>query len=174
MKLSHLSNTFNQDALKAQIAGLLADSANTAVAPDSKNYDQELRATMVANLVELGLDQHAAEVAVETNADLWREQAMTRTFQNRHNFAAALKKNQEIFAGPCGHLDEFYDEYCAAWLKYREFNYYLQHRDIVNELGTATANMKITDPALARLERKIAGYEEMSAQMGFTNHERSL
>lgn len=134
-------NDYEQSLVKGQILYMLYHYMPNAIMDPkysaqkinhSHNYDKLFRAGVVSSLKCLGMDQHAAEVGVEQNADLWRNITMEETFRNRYY---GLNTIPSVY----GDYEKRHN-----WLRLREYQYYCAHQDIIDELGTATPSMKMS------------------------------
>lgn len=99
------------------------------------NYDKMFRQTVVNDMTAVGIDPHSVEVGLETNANLWREGAMLQTFKNRY-YPIESEMTLGSFLRRGKHED--------AWLKLREYEYYQDHKAVVDEVGSTTNAMMIT------------------------------
>ena len=127
-------------------------------------YDKFLRSSVITSARLLGLDRHTAEVGLETNADLWREQAMIDTFDTKFYPDAKYPPEAKDQAEWCNlrakHLD--------VWLKQREYLYYHDNKAILDELNLKTNFMQMTPPEAMQLDAIVDGYEKVR-QVFFEN-----
>ncbi len=135
---------YEQSLIKTRIQELWDGSRSEAPIPVSYaagrfdhdvNYDKIFRQTVLNDMTNLGIDQHSVEVGLETNAKLWREGAMHHTFKNRY-YPNATEMSIGDFLRRGKHED--------AWVKLREYQYYQEHKAVIDEVGCATNAMLIT------------------------------
>lgn len=108
----------------------------------SPDYDHEFRAEVVNSMMALGIPEHTVEVVLEQSANLWRKPVMKTTFaQTKYPMAqqpttTGFSREHELWD-----LKEAHE---SLWLKKREYEYFHQHHQILNELNLVTPNMKMS------------------------------
>jgi len=105
--------------------------------------DEFFRQHVLINCIIKGFDRHTIEVGLEKNAYIWRNRVMRQTFENLCNLEIL------IHDFPKSNLTkmQFYRKkhvYRKLWMRYREYEYYRKHHAIIDELGLATNNMKLS------------------------------
>lgn len=143
---------FEQDMVKAQIL-LTLFSARQSGMVETKNYDRVFRTAVVNELAHYGLDRHAAEIGLELNAKLWREQTMLQAFNNQYYRHPGFNNNQ---------TRPMHQE---TWARLREYQYYQEHKDVIDQLGTATENMKIPHEQAQKLNQQARHYERIHNEL---------
>ena len=122
-------------------------------------YDKHFRDDVIAAVRALGIDQFTAEKGLETNAHLWREATMTKTFDEFY-YPADQKPTDPVAARRFANL---HDAHLGVWLQNREYAYYQNHKDIIDTLGLATDNMNIT-PRKAQALQHLDEHYDLSRQ----------
>ncbi len=162
----HARNQYELDLVKAQIQylmepehtpnGLMMLSPHEVLnkrPQPKKDACENFRAKIIRAMRILGLDPHNIEVGLETNANLWRKQTMEQAFVNYYENFSKFRQNEldQRIADRRTSWKELMrqeQQYRAIWVKLREYRYYFDHQPIIDELGTATDNMKMsTDEA---------------------------
>lgn len=169
-------NQYELDLVKAQIQFLmdpehepnglmkftnLSDQREWSRQRENKDSCECFRLDVVRAMKVLGINQHTAEVGLETNADLWRRQKMENTFQSRYvgiSYWHPDELNQLLAEHHMtrAELDQMGAQYRDLWLKLREYRYYGDHQAIIDELGTATENMKMSPDQACQLNVQAA------------------
>ena len=123
-----------------------------------RNTDYKFRHGVIWAMEKLGIDPHTAEVALEKNAALWREQTMTDAYYNEYELVPShTKKNLDVVTW-CKIHDER-EKNKAAWLRQREYQYYQDYKSIIDELNLATPNMKMNETELNQIDCQIANWD---------------
>ena len=124
--------------------------------------DEFFRRHALSYFILKGFDPHTIEINLEKNADIWRKHAMLKAFENICN----LEILQNDFPDVQTKKVEFYRKkysFRKLWLRYREYEYYQRHKSVINELGLATDNMKISHKDADKLYYKMqSAYREMT------------
>lgn len=145
-------------------------------------YDQLFRFEVVDSMTRLGIDEHTVETALETDAAKWRKPVMARTFENRYQdnpfidevrnadptqvitytghavFPGSTQELRAAYPVLWNNLDLVKQDHRQTWLAYREYEYYQAHQTVIDELGTATANMDLTPTEAVALQHKVNQY----------------
>ena len=132
---------------------------NPELAKRVPNWDMQFREIARRSLeFTARLDPHSVETGLEKHADLWRPQTMDFTFESVYNdyqkWIDLDQPNQDPAAKAL-----FKQAYKQAWLKNREYEYYQSNKNIIDQTGTATANMKLTAQEAYQVGRECATYE---------------
>ena len=105
--------------------------------------DEYFRQHALTYFILKGFDRHTIEANLEKNANIWRKQTMCQAFENICNLEILVhdfpKSNIEKM--------QFYHkkyEYRKLWLKFREYEYYQRHKGLIDKLGLATDDMKLS------------------------------
>ena len=109
----------------------------------SFHVEETFRHEILRKLTNFGLDSHNIETTLETYAEIWRSEAMDKTYINRFIRPLVLAKNHI----PAHQYVEILDKISALrpeWKNLREKHYYDKHERIIDELGLATENMKMS------------------------------
>ena len=119
------------------------------------NLDKAFRNEVVKTLTYMGVDEHSVEIGLEKNADLWRERTMLQSFNNRFYPENREDKNDKsLWRNNPHNMREHRD----AWLRLRECMYYQEHKDIIDELGLATKNMRMSDHECINLSSRVIDF----------------
>lgn len=173
-------NQYELDLVKAQIQFLMDPKhmpnglMMLASLEDQREWSRErknkdtcecFRGDVVRAMRALGLNQHTTEVGLEINADLWRRQNMESTFQWHYESIAAWHPTELRHLLAEHHmtrteLDQMGAQYREIWLKLREYQYYYDHKAIIDELGTATDNMKMSTDEACQLAVQAAHWHQ--------------
>ena len=159
----------------------------------SENCDKLFRSRVVNAMNYLGVDQQSIEFALEMNASLWRKNVMNLAFANRYKDCGVTYSlgrqlylsNEEVVDSNSvyykyGHC-KINEEYCLPreclkkplrvlydnWICLREYEYYHNHKNVIDKLGTATRNMQIQHQDLKKITRLLHDYESKNS------HEKS-
>lgn len=119
-------------------------------------YDEVFRNKIIGYLQVLGGDAYQAELSLESNANLWRQQSMVRAFDEFFYPQYAMPQDEQSYAECCA----FREKHRARWLKYREFTYFGNHADVVREAGTVTDNMCISQLEYFNTVKKLNEYNQ--------------
>lgn len=140
---NHACREFEQRLVKSYINLLAAEIQDAHAVPNwggDWEYDRAFRDQVVNMMVRFGIDKHVAEVGLEKNAHLWREKAMLKTFNETYYPQSATPKDPKL----ARRWTSIHNAHEGVWLQEREYLYYQQHKAVIDELGLATDNMKIT------------------------------
>lgn len=99
-----------------------------------EDSDLGFRKGIVDTLTADGMDLEAIEEGIEKNANLWREKEMNLAFQNRY----------EPFLMNCD-MELVDPEHRKQWLRIRRYEYYKQHKNSVDQYGSITPDMQMSD-----------------------------
>lgn len=120
-----------------------------------KNTDKLFRQGAINSLKLLGIDQHLIEVNLEKHANLWRNDTMQDAFFNQHPIPLATDDYLNL------HTSYYMREILKLdWLRQREYQYYQDHKEIIDELNLATPNMKMTKEEAEILNQQVALLED--------------
>lgn len=156
-------NNFINNMVKSQITQTQVDEPSRA---DRRRYDQThelfayedlFRNQMILGMHLVGVDANQTERILEINADLWRRQQMSRSFDA---FFYPLKDRPRD-PRQAKRWDNLQRLHRAEWLKYREYQYYQEHRAVIDQTDTANRNMKMTPSAVGEVLQEIGLYDDM-------------
>lgn len=120
------------------------------------NCDKKFRNKVSQAMASLGIDKDSVEAGIELNADLWRKNLMRRAFYNEktkleHDQLETLFKYdfpvlKDLLVNEYRNLD--------TWVQLREYDYYQDHKAVIDQLGTATPSMKLNPDEAMKLRIK--------------------
>lgn len=170
-------NAYEEDLVRAQIQFMMHSKTpngillsrkydpvtNTStISPDydpflarqQRNADKLFRQGVISAMHQLGVSRRSTEYALEKYADLWLEETMTDAFYNKYKLVPHRKEtfNDEISWYSINIQRENVKD---AWLSLRKNKYYQEHKEIIDELGLATPNMKMSEEDLQNLKEEI-------------------
>lgn len=158
---NQLRSEYEQRIIKWQINWMMNDGNNWIVDSDfylfSPMCDYMFRKGIVDTLSAIGMNIDAIEEGIEKNADIWRNSHMNLAFYNEFypvNHYLLAKQDDEK-------LEEPNSEFKEAWLKYRKYQYYQEHKESVDKYGTPTPEMLITPEEAKKLALSL---EKMSLE----------
>lgn len=136
---------------------------------NNENFDVLFRNDVIKSMNMLGMRLLDAEMFLEKNRDLWFGQVLRKTFFNQleTSHPSLLNKEERIALSrqdPYAWEDFVNKEFelLNLWMMDREYKYYQNHRPVIDAVGTATENMKISaSKALdlnCKLQRKTYEY----------------
>ena len=149
-------NAYKQRLIKAQIQyaikteklnGLMEISP--LILRNRPDYDRLFRSEISDGIAKLGIEKKFIEIGLESNADLWRTPTMVRSFVNRY-YPRGTQDPQNIMP-----------QHCKWWLKKREYEYYQEHKDSVDNYGLETRNMDLNEMHLGDVNRQIEYYTQL-------------
>ena len=124
-------------------------------------YEEVFRNQILYEMEMLGVDRNTTEIALEQNADLWREREMRHTF--RDIFYPTEKQPVKGKAALAWFtLSQAHE---SEWVKYREYEYYRDHQAVINQAQAVTPNMKMTAEDLWKLLDTLNAYNTQSRAM---------
>lgn len=152
--------------VRGQVGSFMENQQGPVRTGESKvNYDHLFRDNVMQDLMRRGVNKHSIEAGLELSADLWREPTMYQTFCRQEYPRASLvesrfpewdKNTRRLLAFKKRHFD--------TWRKYREYQYYQDHQAIIDELGTATPNMKMPPKAVAKVLAELDKFSHLRDQ----------
>lgn len=167
-----MRNEYEQRVIRAQIPFLLNESTPNCLMDenccpynykDLPNFDQFFRNEVIRSMGRFGINEHNIEIALERNADLWRQQTMVQSFENAYYpLSTDTYKSIAPWWKAFNNLKQAHQ---AAWLKVREYEYYQDHHEIIDELGLATESMQMKPSELARAKKQLLKFERMRDKM---------
>ena len=142
-------NRYEQDVIRTEIKDLMLESNTINYNGSMKNNikksinaDDMFYNELLNKLLAFGMNPHSIEVGLEKNAHLWRDEMMETAFINK--YLRPLVKNKDALpAKDYINILDIITEQRQDWTAIREYNYYQKHKRVIDELGTATENMKI-------------------------------
>lgn len=115
---------------------LLPDGVDDIFKITSPDVDKIVRGGVVKTLRAIGMDYEVIEEGLEKHADAWRKHAMLNGFRNQYNPYVFLAKNFE--------RKPIAEDHQKNWLADREYQYYKDHKKMVDKYGMPTEAMKMT------------------------------
>lgn len=112
-----------------------------------------------------GFDRHTIDVGLETNANIWRKKVMIKNFMNIYYPIKQIKEISATDSSWCHDLYKLKQKHLAYWLKYREYEYYVLNKAILNELGLVTKNMRLSIPQVEKIIQKLSMFENERNKM---------
>ncbi len=101
--------------------------------------DLAFRKGIVDTLTAIGMDHEVVEEGIEKNANLWQDKVMKMAFYNQFN----AKSVERI-------LED--NEYLTKWMQLRKYEYYQQHKDVVDKYGSVTPEMQMSNEDVIALK----------------------
>ena len=113
----------------------------------SPDIDKMVRGGVLKTLRAIGMNREVIEEGLEKYANQWRKASMERGYNNLFNpvWKIDLMDGISIERKP---IDETHK---ANWMVDREYNYYQEHKQMVDKYGTTTPAMKMTPDEHAKL-----------------------
>lgn len=96
--------------------------------------DLGFRYGVLNTLLAIGMDKEVIEEGLEKYADKWRDNYMRIAFHNEYEPVFYL-------ADPNVNLEPVDEEHRNAWLKYRKYEYYQDHKRVVDKYGKPDEDM---------------------------------
>ncbi len=121
---------------------LLPDGADDLFKITSPDVDKIVRGGVVKTLRAIGMDYEVIEEGLEKFAASWRKDAMLQGCRNLFN--PVFKKNWL-------EIKPISDSHKNNWLADREYQYYKDHKKMVDKYGTPTEAMKMTSAEHSQL-----------------------
>lgn len=100
--------------------------------------DLGFRQGVLNTLLAIGMNKDVIEEGLEKYADMWREKYMKIAFHNEYEPVFYL-------ADPNVQLKPVDQEHKQAWLKYRKYEYYQNHKRVVDKYGTPDDDMLMSN-----------------------------
>jgi len=115
------------------------------------NCDICFRQGVVETLTAIGMAKYVVEQGLEIYSHLWREKYMSLAFENRYNptINNFLRKSR---IEPLPALDEGHKE---MWLKVRRYKYYLEHKNVLDELKLMSPDMLMSQEEIRKILVKL-------------------
>ena len=107
--------------------------------PIMKDYDKCFREGVLKTLTYIGINEEEVEEGLERNANIWRDIMMETAYFNE--FEGLLADN--VFLKP---------NHQERWLKYRNYEYYMNHKQSVDKYGSINDDMLISEEEVNELE----------------------
>jgi len=133
-------------------------------------FEENFRDEILCCADALGFDRHHAELTLEVNSQLWRKQNMVRSFMTHYYPSVDQPSDNELYLN-WYHLAK---KHRNKWLKCREFEYYHDHRTILDEAGTITENMQIGQIRYALFTQKLKEYESRRVRILQKNQQKEV
>lgn len=107
--------------------------------------DLGFRKGVLDTLLAIGMDQEVIEEGLEKYANMWRNRYMLIAFNNEYVPIFYL-------ANPDVYLEPVDAEHKTNWLKYRKYEYYKRHKQIVDKYGSPDEDMLISEEEALAIE----------------------
>ena len=107
--------------------------------------DLGFRKGVLDTLLAIGMDQEVIEEGLEKYANMWRDRYMLIAFNNEYVPIFYL-------ANPDVYLEPVDAEHKTNWLKYRKYEYYKRHKQIVDKYGSPDEDMLISEEEALAIE----------------------
>lgn len=148
-------NYYKSDLVAANVKYLLQHHENLAAKPD---FDKNFRKEVLWFMNHVDIDAHTIESYLEKHAALWREQVMSKTFENKYLVKTDLiNQHNKLWLE---YFENFKKAHKKVWMKQREYDYYQDHKAVLDELGSVTKNMKISKHQAELLNNKLNKFEK--------------
>lgn len=128
----------------------------------NRNLDQVFPEKVAKVMMVFGLSYGATEEHIERNLDLWHHKTMHQTFYNRieQNNIGKINREQRLNLSIDNPVlwESFASKelkFFQLWMLEREKKHYDQHKDTIDRVGTATANMKISAAQAYKLSAEV-------------------
>lgn len=116
----------------------------------SPKVDKIFREGIYLTLTSIGMDSEVVEEGIEKYADLWREGNMRAAFHHVYNPTKYKISDEQIEFVP--NIEETHEQ---NWLKLRLYNYYQDHKEMVNKYGVVTPEMQMTEEEADKLSKIV-------------------
>lgn len=151
-------NEYEINLTKGKIEHTMVNFMNRITAVDvlsddnhAVEFDNYFRQSVIKDMGNMGVDPFIAELALERHADLWRESTMIKTF--RHQFYPGLMSLGTHFFPLDPNLTDMRNHQ-DCWLKLREYQYYQDHKSVVDKAKSHTNNMLLPSSQVDQLMRE--------------------
>lgn len=169
-----MRNEYEQRVLRAQIPYMLNKPTPNGLMDENccphnynglPNFDRFFRNEVIRCMARFGMDEHNVEIALERSADLWREQSMIQSFENVYYPLTVLTDIHKSIDPWWRRLDKLKQAHQSVWLKVREYEYYQDHHEVIDELGLATENMQLKPSEVEKAKKKLIKFERIRDRM---------
>lgn len=110
--------------------------------------DLGFRAGVLNTLLAIGMDREVIEEGLEKYASMWRDNYMKIAFSNEYEPVFYL-------ADPNVEMEPIDEKHKSSWLKYRKYEYYQNHKRVVDKYGKPDEDMLITPQEARELEEYL-------------------
>lgn len=111
----------------------------------SNQVDVMFRGGVVKTLSAIGMNREVIEEGIELNADLWRDRYMNLSFSHEFEPVVFLKGSPEKAS----------EEFRQNWLTLRNYNYYNNHKRVVDLYGTKANGMDMSEEEAKQLQALV-------------------
>ena len=122
--------------------GFIFKENNSSFLEDLINCDLIFRERVILILNAIGIDQEVIEEGLEKTRNYWLRPLMKKAFYNENNLRYCLVEN----------IEDCQEEYEDAWFQLREYEYYQQHKDIVDKYGIILPSMQMNLSEVQKLQ----------------------
>ena len=112
--------------------------------PFDANCDLGFRESIILTLTSIGMDKEVIEEGIEKDPH-WRNIYMKKAFNNQNNLLFLRDSD----------IEECKPEYEIAWLDLREYEYYQNHKEMVDKYGTKTNAMQMSAEDAENLKKYV-------------------
>ena len=186
----YLVKSYISECLDYQSDDFYTRSIEKILESSSPNYDKLFRDRVVKAMKYLGVSEHSIETSLEVNAQLWRKDVMGLAFANRyHDLGVTYTKGRtfqiphrdvvdtksvyhkyvnhrnmpEVYLLPRENMKQPARTVYDNWLCLREYEYYLNHQKVIDEMGTATRSMKISRRQAKKIAQLLKDFEKQNS-----------
>lgn len=185
----HIIKSYISECLDCRCDDFYSRSIEKILETGSANYDKLFRSRVINAMNFLGVDRFKTEEGLEINAGLWRQKVMGLTFANRYpNLKVTYSQGRtfqiphedvvdtksayhkyvnhrnvkESYLLPREDLQDSSRAIYDNWMCLREYEYYQEHKRVIDQLGTATKNMKTSPKTIKKIATNLANFEKQN------------
>ena len=185
----HMIKAYINECLNYRSDDFFSRSIEKILETGSDNYDKLFRSRVINAMNYLGVKRYQTEIGLELNADMWRTEVMGLTFANRYRNLIVTSGKGRTLQLPLEDVvdrksiyhkrvkqhnvkefnliprEKMQEDTCVLydnWLCLREREYYLEHKYVIDQLGTMTPNMKISEKKSKQIAAEIARLETIN------------
>lgn len=153
---------YEQKIVRWQITYMINDGAGWLVPKEfngdligfDKNCDIGFRKGILDTLEAIGMNRDAIEKGIEENVDLWRENLMLTAFRNTYEPTIGFINLKFKEPPPAS------EEHRKAWMKFRLYQYYQEHKASIDKYGVVTPEMEMKEEEVQNLKEYLAKMHE--------------
>ena len=110
--------------------------------------DLGFRKGVLDTLLAIGMNREVIEEGLEKYANLWRDLFISRAFYCKYSCNFHLS-DPNI---PIPPIDENHE---VAWIKYRKYEYYLRHKEMIDKYGNADEDMLMNEETAMKIKNYL-------------------
>lgn len=118
---------------------LIPDGYGDELVDFNPNIDIAFREGLINTLTKIGMDKEVIEEGLEVYAYMWRNKYMENAFNNTYNNPLNFNDDDSII------ID---DEFKNTWIMKRKYDYYKNHKDVVDKYGEVEPCMKLDEESI--------------------------